>query len=214
MEDITLKDLWKAQDEKLEKTIKMNRYLFESLQKQKAESKLNGLARYKLWVAIVGILFCAFIGLLIRGNWFRDPYFTVSMGMIFIFTAIAVVVYLKHYVLLKRINYSDSVTNTQAKLAWLQVSTINIARILLLQTPFYSTWFWKPADVFQSDKFWMISLPATTLFVLITIWLYVNISPKNMHKKWVSWFMNTGIEYKSVIQARDFLNEIEEFKKE
>ncbi len=213
MEDITLKDIWKAQDEKLEKTMKLNLYLLESLQKQKTESKLNRLARFKFWVAILGVLFCAFVGILIWGNWFSNPYFTVSMIMIFLFTAIAVVVYIKHYVLLKRINYSDSITNTQEKLAWLQISTINITRILLLQTPFYTTWFWTPGDAFQNDKFWMISLPATMLFVLITAWLYINISPKNMHKKWVSRFMNVGIEYKSVMQARNFLTELEEFKK-
>jgi hypothetical protein len=213
MEDITLKDLWKAQEEKLEKTMKLNLYLLESIQKQKAESKLNSVARFKFWVAILGIVFSAFIALLIWGNWFRNPYFTVSMGMILIFTVIAVIVYFKHYALLKRINYSDSITSTQEKLAWLQLSTINIARILILQTPFYTTWFWTPEDVFQNDKFWMISLPATTVFVLITIWLYINISPGKMHKKWVRSFMNVGIEYKSVTQAREFLNEIEEFKK-
>ena len=46
MEDITLKNLWKAQDEKLEKTMRLNLYLLESLQKQKAESKLNCLAMF------------------------------------------------------------------------------------------------------------------------------------------------------------------------
>jgi hypothetical protein len=213
MEDLTLKDLWHAQDEKLDRAIKLNLYIIDNMQKQKISSKLGILARFKLWVAILGILFCAFLGLLIWGNWFKNPYFTVSIGMILILTVIAVVVYLKHYVLLKQINYSDSITNTQEKLAWLQISTINITRVLLLQTPFYTTWFWTPADAFRDDKFWMISLPATMVFVLITIWLYINISPKNMHKKWVSRFMNVGLEYKSVIQARDFLTELEEFKK-
>jgi len=59
--------------------------------------------------------------------------------MIALITAIAIVVYIKHIVIIKEINYSDSITDTQEKLAVLQSSTIGIGRILWLQLPFWST---------------------------------------------------------------------------
>lgn len=215
MENIALKDIWKAQDDKLEKTLKLNLFIVDSLQKQKVRSKLGALATYKLVTAILGIIWVIFLGVLIYGNRMQNPYFTISVALIFIFNVIAVIVYLNHYALLKTINYSDSITNTQQKLARLQVSTINIARILILQTPFYTTWFWTQEQVLHSSRFWMISVPATMVFVIITIWLYISISPANMNrKKWVSRFMNLGMEYKSVTHAREFLSELEEFKKD
>jgi len=213
MQDINLSEIWKAQDEKLDRTLKLNLYIIDSLQKQKVRSKLGALARFKLVVAILGMVWVAFLGLLIYGNRMQNPYFTISVAIIFIFNVIAVVVYLNHYALLKSINYSDNITNTQQKLARLQVSTINIARILLLQTPFYSTWFWTQQQVMHDPRFWYISFPVAMIFVAFTVWLYISISPANMEKKkWVSRFMNIGMEYKSVTQARKFLVELEEFK--
>jgi hypothetical protein len=213
MEDLTLKDIWRAQDEKLDRTLKLNLFIIDSLQKQKVRSKLGALANFKLIVAVLGILWVVFLGLLIYGNRLQNMYFTISVAVIFVFNVIAVIVYFKHYVLLKKINYSESITTTQQKLASLQVSTINIVRVLLLQTPFYSTWFWTQDQVMHSSKFWMISFPVTMLFVAFTVWLYISISPRNINKKkWVSRFMNVGMEYKSVTQARNFLAELEEFK--
>ena len=113
MEDITLKNLWKAQDEKLEKTMKLNLYLLESLQKQRAESKLNSLARFKGWAVGLGIIWVLFLGLLIYGNQLKNIYFTVSVGIILLFNIAAVAVYIKHIVLIRQLDYSESITNTQ-----------------------------------------------------------------------------------------------------
>ncbi|MBL0183311.1 MAG: hypothetical protein IPP96_13840 [Chitinophagaceae bacterium] len=139
MEDIQLKDLWKAQEEKLDKTMKLN--LFESLQKQRAESKLNRLVRLKVLAVILGIAWIIFMGILINGNQLKNIYFTISVGMIMIFNILAVAVYIKHIVLIRKLDYSQSITEVQKKLSRLQASTFN-TRFLLLQTPFYSTWFW------------------------------------------------------------------------
>ena len=65
MEDITLQNLWKAQDEKLDRTMKLNLFILESMQKQKAQSKLNGLARLKTTAVILGILWALFLGVLL-----------------------------------------------------------------------------------------------------------------------------------------------------
>jgi len=48
----------------------------------------------------------------------------------------------------------------------------------------------------------------------MAIFLYKNIRIENMHKGWVRSLMMTGPEYKNVVRSMEFLNEIEEFKKE
>ncbi|MFM2327648.1 MAG: hypothetical protein RIR31_1850 [Bacteroidota bacterium] len=213
MEDNTLINLWKAQDEKLDKTMKLNLYLLESLQKQKAQSKLNGLARLKLVAVILGVIWALFLGVLIYGNQLQNIYFTVSVGMIMLITILAVALYIKHIFLIRELDYTQSITNTQKKLSKLQASTFN-SRFILLQTPFYTTWFWSTEMIETSGiKFWLISVPIAALFTLMAIWLYRNLTPENMHKKWVKALVKNDPEHISVMQAQDFLNEIEEFKK-
>ncbi len=213
MEEITLKNLWKAQDEKLDRTMKLNLFIMESMQKQKAQSKLNDLARLKLVAVILGILWVLFLGLLIYGNQLRNMYFTISVGMIMLITIAAIIAYIRHIVLIKELDYSQSITDTQKKLARLQASTFN-NRFILLQTPFYTTWFWSTKMIQASViKFCLISIPITLLFTLLTIWLYRNLTPLKMHKKWVSYLVKNDPEHMPVIQAQKFLEEIEEFKK-
>ena len=211
MEDITLKNLWKAQDEKLDRTMKLNLFILDSMQKQKAQSKLNGLARLKLVAVILGIIWSLFLGILIYGNQLQNIFFTISVGMIMIITIAAIAIYIKHIVLIKELDYSQSITNTQKKLAKLQASTFS-SRFILLQTPFYTTWFWSTEMIESSGiKFWLIAVPITMLFTLLTVWLYKNLTPLNMHKKWVSFLVKNDPEHIPVIQAQKFLNEIKEF---
>ena len=213
MEDITLKNLWKAQDEKLDRSMKLNLFILESMQKQKAQSKLNGLARLKLVAVILGIAWSLFLGMLIYGNQLQNIYFTVSAGMIMLITILAVAHYIKHIVLIRELDYSQSITYAQKKLSKLQASTFN-SRFILLQTPFYTTWFWSTGMIEGSGiKFWLIALPITLLFTVFTIWLYRNLTPDNMHKKWVKALVKNDPEHISVMKAQDFLNEIEEFKR-
>ena len=213
MEDITLKQLWKAQDEKLEKTMKLNLYLLESLQKQKAESKLNSLARFKGWAVALGIVWVLFLGLLLYGNQLQNIYFTVSVGMILLFNIAAIIIYARHIVLIRELDYSATITGTQQKLSRLQSSTFNL-RFLFLQTPFYTTWFWSEGMIKDAGlNFWFMSVPITLAFTVLAIWLYKNLTLKKMHKKWVRKLIYSTPEHSSVFKAIDFLNEIEEFKK-
>jgi hypothetical protein len=212
MDEITLKNLWKAQDEKLDRTMKLNLFILESMQKQKAASKLNGLARLKLFAVILGVLWVLFLGVLIYGNQLQNIYFTVSVGMIMLINIAAIAIYIKHIVLIKELDYSQSITNTQKKLARLQASTFS-SRFILLQTPFYTTFFWS-TEMIQASviKFCLIAVPITLLFTISTIWLFKNLTPLKMQKKWVSWLVKNDPEHIPVIQAQKFLNEIEEFK--
>ncbi|WP_462254456.1 hypothetical protein [Ferruginibacter sp.] len=213
MEDITLRNLWKAQDEKLDRTMKLNLFILESLQKQKAQSKLNGLARLKLVAVILGIVWSLFLGMLIYGNQLQNIYFTVSVGMIMLITVAAIAIYINHIALIKNLDYSQSITYTQKKLAKLQASTFN-NRFIVLQMPFYTTWFWSTQMIESSGiKFWLIAVPITLAFTLLTIWLFKNLTPLNMHKNWVKFLVKNDPEHRPVMQAQKFLNEIEEFKK-
>ena len=62
-----------------------------------------------------------------------------------------------------------------------------------------------------SSKFWFIAVPITAMFTLAAIWLYKNIRPDNLDNRFVNVLAKSSPEYTSVVKARNFLNEIEEF---
>jgi len=222
MEDLELKNIWQSYDRKIEEarvlnlqSWALNLRCFETIQSGKAKSKLDSLATFKAWAIVLGIVWVLFLGMLVYGNHFENPYFGVSVSMIMLFSIFAVAVYIKHIVVIKQINYADNITDTQKKLAQLQLSTINSTRIVWLQLPFHTTWFWHSKWIlFSSLKFWLVPFPITLLFTLLAIYLYRNITLGNMHKKWVRALMMSGPEYKSVIQAIGLINEIDAFKKD
>ena len=76
MEDIELKNIWKAHEEKLDKSLKLNYFLLESIQTQKAKSKLHSLAAFKTGAVILGIVWLLFLGMLLYGNHFKNVFFS------------------------------------------------------------------------------------------------------------------------------------------
>ena len=222
MQDTELQNIWKAYDTKIEESRILNLQswvlnfkCFESLQTYKAKSKLDKLAQFKVWAVLLGILWVLFLGILVYANHFQNLYFSVSVLMIMLFSLFATVIYIIHIILIKKINYGDTITATQKKLAKIQASTINSTRILWLQLPFHTTWFWHSKWVFTIGlKFWLIALPVTLLFTWLAIFLYRNIRLENMDKKWLRTLMMSGPEYTSIVKAMDFINEIDSFKKE
>jgi len=222
MEDIELKNIWKQYDEQIASSKALNLqtwalhlHCVELVQNQKAASKLNSLARFKGWAVALGIVWVLFLGMLVYGNHFSNPYFGISVTAILIFNLYAVIIYLKQIILIKQINYDGSITDTQQKLARLESSTINSTRVLWLQMPFYTTWFWHSSWIHVDEwKFWLITFPITLGFTLLAVYLYKNMTADNLHKKWIKTLMMAGPEYTSVIEAAGFLKEIEAFKKE
>ena len=222
MQDFELNEIWKQYDRRLEEarilnlqSWALNLQNFESLQTQKAKSKLNSLAGYKIVLVMLGIVWVAFLAYLIFYSitWSKI-FFVISAAAIAIITSIAIIVYLKQVWLIKQINQSDSVLEVQEKAARLQSTTMQSGRILFLQAPFYCTWFLTPAMIREETfNVMLITVPVTLLFAIASIWLYKNINYKNINSRWFKILFNSR-EWLAVLKAQSFLAEIEDFKKE
>ena len=215
-----LQNIWKAYDQKLEEARVLNLQSwalnfksFEAIQTQKAKSKLNSLGRFKTWAIVAGILWVAFLAFLIYHSFtFSKIFFVLSAGIIALTTLIAVIVYIQHVIWIRQIDNSESVVEVQKKAAKLQTSTLQIVRILFLQMPFYTTFWFTPQMVMSGDiKFWFISFPIVLLFSFFSIWLYRNINFRNVNKKWFKILFNSP-EWTSVAKAIEFVKEIEDYK--
>lgn len=217
MEDLELKKMWNAFNQNIDEAKILNLQswavnikTFEYLQTHKAQSKLKSLSTLKKWAVALGILWVSFLGLLLYGNHFQNLYFSVSVCMLMFFSVAAIAVYIKHIVLIDKINFSESVVDAQKKLTELQTSSITIIRLLWLQMPFYTTFFWSTEWLTSDYTFWLIAFPITIFFTFLSIWLYKNISLKNVDRKWFKILLSK--EWTSVSSAKKYLNEIEEFK--
>ncbi|GGA84270.1 hypothetical protein [Puia dinghuensis] len=219
MEDLDIKQLWKEYDRKLEESRVLNMQswalnlqTFEYFQHHRVKSRLRPMAGFKGRAVFAGIVWALFLGALAASNQGKNLYFTVSIVMILSFTVLAIVVYLKQMALIRQIDYSENIVDTQQKLTGLQASTIRVTRILFLQTPFYSTWFWSNQMIAgNSLDFWLIAVPITLLLTLLSVWLYRNISLRNADKKWLRLLFNS-VEWTPIIKAMDYLKEIEAFR--
>ena len=221
MEDAELKILLETFNHKLEeaKVLNLQSWVlnfkcFENMQSQKAKSKLKSLANFKIFAVFLGMLWVLFLGYLVYYSLEMSKiFFVISAGAIMLITMVAIFVYIRHIILIIKINNSENVLKTQETIAHLQLSTMNISRILFLQTPFYCTFWWSTSMIVNSPvPFWLISFPIALLFTLASVWLYKNISYKNVNKKWFKILFNSP-EWTNLSDASTFLNGIEDFKR-
>jgi hypothetical protein len=211
METKELIKQWQDSERSLEKLWTLNLQCIEMVQTQKAKSKLNTLAIFKLLVIAIGIIYVFVLGFLVYGNHLRNLYFSISIGIIILINIITILVYIRHILLIRNISLSENLVDTQQKIAVLQLSTLAISRILWLQLPFWSTWFWNSHWIANSLNFWLIPFPITIFFILLALWLYKNISLENSRKKWFRVLFNST-EWLSITSAMAFMEEIESFK--
>ena len=203
----------KQEDTWLMNVMQLNMDCIIALQKQKAKNSLSSLTRIKTIVAFAGILWIwLLVFLLMHSLSMEKIFFVVSVGAIVIFNVYAVIIYFKHIVLIRQINKSNNITQTQHKLAQLQTSTMHITRILFLQSPFYTTWFLS-VDMLAGTSTGLLIFQCciTAFFTLLSIWLYRNIKYENADKKWFR-ILFSGKEWTSVTKAIAFMQEIEDFK--
>lgn len=213
MNDEQLQNLWQQYDAKLQKSLKINEYLLENLQTQKARTEINSQIPHKLVGIFIGVCYIWLLaGAVLRH--LHQPFFVGSIAMIILVTSFAVIDYIIQIIIIRQLSYSKNIIDTQKHLATLQSSIIRNVRVSLLQLPFYTT-FYIANQIIKSasTNFWIFQVCLTGTFVLLTIFVFNTISYKNINKRWVKELLN-GSGWKSATKAMNFLNEIEEFKKE
>lgn len=217
MEETNFVLLWKEQYEKIDQSLAINKQLLKEVISQKAESALQSLIRFKKRGIIVAVIYLILLGTVlffaIVNYSSAANYFIISIGAIFLINVKALYDYIKHLIWTNNIDYNGSVTEIQEKLTELQLSILKHSRFMVLQFPFWTTFYlsdkWFPNSVSWSYIVFQILLTAS--FTYLAYWLYKNQTMKNANKKWVKAFIN-GSGNKSVMKAIEFYKEIDAFK--
>lgn len=219
MENIELISIWKEQNAKIEKVMAINQVLLRETINNKVKTTLQSLIRLKTagiiafvfyLLVLAYLLFYAFSNYSSAWN-----YFIVSFSVIALVNVKGFADYIKHLVWTNSINYNGSIMEIQQQLTRLQLSIINHSRFMILQLPFWTTFYlsnlWFPQEVGLGYVLFQILI--TSSFVFITWWLYKQHKPESLNKKWFR-NMIAGSGGKSVEKALEFYKEMEEFEKE
>ncbi|MEE1945340.1 hypothetical protein VRU48_09485 [Pedobacter sp. KR3-3] len=214
MQELEIINLWKQYDEKLEQSLSLNRKNTVAITQLKVKSALATMKPIKIFALLAGITWVGFVDtMIIHLFHVASPYFLVSAIIQTLLSKFAIGTYIYQLILISEVDSSGSVLATQEKLASLRASTLNVARWLWLQLPIWTTFYWSN-EMFQSGNAWLwaIQCIVTIAFVVLAIWLFINIKEENKHKKWFRLLFN-GSEWTPILESAAFLKEIEHFEK-
>lgn len=218
MEDKDIIALWKSYDTKLEESLLLNRRHTEEMTKLNVKSSLSSMKPVKGFTILIGMTWVS-LGAVVVGKLFVyafdrvSPFFLFSAALQLLITFVAIVIYLYQLVLIARVGIHESVSETQEKLARLRSSTIWAARILFLQLPLWTTFYWSSA-MWEHAGLWvyLVNGLITGSFLFAALWLFFNIRYENRDKKWFRLIFR-GKEWDPVLRSMDLLKQLETYKR-
>ncbi len=219
MKESELKQYWATANEKLEMSLHISKINTDELKQLKIYHFISEMKAIKLFTLICGILWAG-IGSAILSKIFiyqytyANKFFLFSASIQIALTAIAVIVYLYQIITIYTVDITEPVLKTQEKLSRLRSSTLWIARILLLQLPVWTTFYWNETMIENGSLLlWAIQTIVTLFFIFAALWLFFNIKIENRDKKWFRLIFE-GKEWTPLMRAMELLEQIEEYKLE
>ena len=188
MEDIEIINLWKSNDKKINENLLLNRKNAEEIIKMKAQSLLSSMKPIKIFTVLVGLFWVGFGTIFLSNIYFfafveANKFFLFSATIQVGLTAIALFIYLYQLILIYQVDVSEAILETQEKLASLKSSTLWITRILFLQLPIWTTFYWNESMFENGNWFlWVIQGIVTLSLTYVAVWLFFNIKYESRNK--------------------------------
>lgn len=212
MEEKDILQIWKQYDKKLEETLVLNKINASAITQLKVHSLLASMRPLKIFTLLLGIIWVGFADMLIiRLFPVANPFFLGSAIVQVLLTKLAIGIYLYQLVLIQQADISEPVIATQNKLARLKTSTLWVARLLFLQLPLWTVFYWTHSMLQNGNTLLFVLQAIVTLsFVAAARWLFLNIKFENRHKKWFR-LLFAGKEWTPVLQSMELLNQLDDF---
>lgn len=219
MNDTEIINLWKSNDKKINKSLLLNRKNAEEIIKIKTQSLLSSMKPIKLFTIIIGTLWVGIGGTIVTNIFLfayseASHFFLYSAALQVLLTGIALVLYLYQTITLYETDISEPILATQEKISKLISSTLWITRIMFLQLPLWTTFYWNKS-MFENGNLPSLIIQGivTITFTIAALWLFFNIKYENRNKKWFR-IIFKGSEWTPLLNSLDLLNQVDEFKNE
>lgn len=206
--------LWKAYEQKLQRSLRLNEELLEAVRSRKVRAAFRWQIVFKIVMIGLGMGWNIFIGVLLW-HYRSEPFFVVAALMVLCCTGYAIGGYFVQVVLLMQMNMSESIVGVQRQLAQLEAIIVRTLRVPFLQLPAYFFFFIsRRLAATAGATFWIIEGCATGVSIVATIWVYRHITVEGAGRKgWVKKMVdNEG--GKTIARARGFIREIEAYREE
>ncbi len=213
MQDQAIRDLWKIYGQQLDESLYLNRENTAALTRMKVQSAIAGMQPVKIFALLTGILWVTFVDtVIVKSFAYANLFFLVSAGIQVVLTKVAIGIYLYQVILIRQVDADAPVLATQVQLARLRASTLWVARMLFLQLPVWTTFYWHKSMLVQGNAgLYLVQGIVTLSFLLAALWLFFNIRYKNRNKRWFRLIFN-GKEWQPVIRSMELLRELESYK--
>lgn len=212
MQETEILNLWKIYNKKLEENLVLNKKNTEDITRIKVKSFLSSMKPIKLFTILVGIMWVVFVDVIIFSH-LQDAnlFFLLSAGIQVVLTKAAIVIYFYQLILIHRVDISEPVVATQLRLARLKSTTLWVARLLFLQLPVWTTFYWNQSMLENGNlTLYIIQAITTLVFSYLAVWLFVNIRYENKNQKWFRLIFD-GKEWTPVIKSMELLNQLDEY---
>lgn len=215
MNDTDLKYLWQTGNNQIAISQKSDKTSLDKLTKRNVSHFLSSMKPIKIFTLLAGLLWVLGIGyVLIKLTIIAydqvSPYFLYSAFFQVMLTAMAVILYIIQLSTLYSIDFNKPVVILQKTLINLKASTLNVTKILILQLPFWTTFYWNES-MFKNGTLPLFILQGavTISFTCLAIWLFFNLKYENADKWWFKLLLQ-GKEWEPLITSIGILNDMEE----
>ena len=215
MNDTDLKYLWKTGNEQIAIGQTSDKTNLDSLTKRNVTHFLSSMKPIKIFTLLVGLLWVLGIGyvllkLTINAYDQVSLYFLYSAYFQVMLTAMAVIIYIIQLSTLYSIDFDKPVIILQKTLIKLKASTLNVTKILILQLPFWTTFYWNES-MFKNGTlpFFILQGAVTISFTYLSLWLFFHLKFENADKWWFKLLLQ-GKEWEPLMTSIEILNEMEE----
>lgn len=219
MNELELKKLWQTTNEKLEESFVINKKNTADITRVTAHNLLGSMKPVKVIALLVGILWVGIGGIVLSSIYLNsfseaNKFFLFSASIQVGLTAMALFIYLYQLITIYQVDITDPIIRTQEQLARLKTSTLWVTRILFLQLPVWTTFWWNETMLTDWGILqWIVTLFFTLSFTLIAIWLFFNIKYENRKKKWFQ-LIFSGKEWTPLMKSMELLEQVEEYKEQ
>lgn len=217
MNELELKKLWQTTNEKLEESFVINRKNAEDITRITVHNLLGSMKPIKFFALLVGIFWVGIGGIVLSSIYLNsfseaNKFFLFSASIQVGLTTMALFIYLYQLITIYQIDITDPIIRTQEQLARLKITTLWVTRILFLQLPVWTTFWWNETMLTDwSILQWIVTLFFTLSFTAIAIWLFFNIKYENRNKKWFR-LIFSGKEWTPLMKSMELLEQVEEYK--
>ncbi len=218
MEALELKKIMEAYDNKLDKTLRLNKSSMNELQLEKPQNSTKKILRYRIFEVVIFSFLAIFSGWYIANN-LDQTHLVISGIILHVFTLVALVGSIGQIVLLQQIDFSKPIVEIRKKIELVNSHGLLFVKLIFLSVPVWWSYAIVAIDLFLGADLYLYLDPDFVLrylvinFLLIIplLWVFYKLSYKNLHIKWVRKTIRLCTGTKTM-KALEFLNDIEEFK--